>query len=591
MRKIVQRSVLAGMGFLLASFTPNLGFSAEGLAMLDPSAQAASLCGGEKGGASLTRMLVMASSVVAPASSAVASMPLYPDLSAPSFPVSTSSDEAKRYFNQGLMLNYGFNHAGAVRSFREAQRIDPNCALCWWGEAVALGPNINAPMDDRDRATTLAAIDRALALRDRASPVEQALIDAVARRYSRDPKADRAKLDAAYADAMLDAAHRFPAQDDVAVLAAEAAMDTSPWNYWQRDKRTPINSQVGEAVRLVEAVLARNPNHAQAAHLYIHLLEASDPKRAEAAADRLGKPLTPSAGHLVHMPGHIYQLLGRHKDSIRVNIAAARADEAWIKWSNDRGMVRYGYYPHNIHFIVTSAQMAGDMATAIREASRLHSLLDVETSSKIGWIQAIDAAPFLAMAQFARPDQILAMPAPDPRLPYATAMRHYARAVAQAQRRNRAGFDREIAAVAALRGSGQFAGMIEQGVPANDLLSIAEAVARGRFAFAQGRYGEAARHYRAATALEGRLPYQEPPYWYYPVSQSLGAALYRAGRYADASLQFRVALLRAPGNGWALYGLAQSEQAQGHAMEAAAARKALDRAWLGDRALLRMERL
>lgn len=591
MRKIVQRGLLAGMGFVLASFSPRLGYSAEGLAMLDPSAQAASLCGGDKGGASLTRMLMLANTLIAPAGSAATPMPLYPDLSAPTFPVSTASDRAKRYFNQGLMLTYGFNHAGAVRSFREAQRLDPNCALCWWGEAAALGPNINAPMDDRDRATTSAALDRAVALRGNATPVEQALIDALAKRYSSDPKADRAQLDAAYAEAMLEAARRFPTQDDVAVLAAEAVMDTSPWNYWQRDRKTPLNANIAEAVRMVEAVLARNPDHAQAAHLYIHLLEASDPKRAEAAADRLGRPLAPSAGHLVHMPGHIYQRLGRHKDSIRVNIAAARADEAWIKSSNDHGLVRYGYYPHNIHFIVTSAQMAGDMATALREAWRLRTVLDVETSAKIAWIQAIDAAPFQAMAQFASPERILAMKAPDPRLPYATAMRHYARAVAYAQRRDKAGFDREIAAIAALRGSDKFASMIEQGVPAKELLSLAEEVARGRYAFAQGRYGEAAAHYKAATLLEGRIPYQEPPWWYYPVSQSLGAALYRAGRYDDASLQFRVALLRAPGNGWALYGLAESEKAQGHAMQAAAARKALDRAWLGSRGLLRMERL
>lgn len=359
-------------------------------------------------------------------------MPLYPDLSASRLPVSTSNEQARRYFNQGLVLTYGFNHAGAVRSFRAAQRLDPDCAMCWWGEALALGPNINAAMDGRDRETALAAMDRARVLGTNASPLEQALIEAISRRYSRDAKSDRAVLDGAYADAMLDAARRFPKDDDVAVLAAEAVMNTSPWNYWQLDKRTPVGRS-GEAVRLIETVLARNPASLQAAHLYIHLMENSaDPRRAEAAADRLARPLAPSAGHLVHMPGHIYQLVGRHSDAIRVNIAAARSDEAFIRDTNDQSLVRYGYYPHNIHFIVTSAQLSGDMRTAIAEARRLQKVLDPETSARIAWIQAIDAAPFLAMAQFAEPEAILAMPAPDPRLPYAVAMRLYARAVAKA---------------------------------------------------------------------------------------------------------------------------------------------------------------
>ncbi len=591
MRAAFRTLLLGGFGLLSTGFAPALSFSPAALAILDPTAQAASLCGGRDGRAKLTLQLQAAALAAGPVGQAAAAIPLYPDLATHPFPVTTSNSQARRYFSQGLLLTYGFNHAGAVRSFREAQRLDPGCALCWWGEAAALGPNINAPMDDRDRDTALAALDKAMALRSRASPLEQGLIDALSRRYSRDPKADRAALDGAYADAMLGVARRFPADNDVAVLAAEAVMDTSPWNYWQADRKTPVGRS-GEAVRLAEAVLARDPGHLQAAHLYIHLMENSaDPRLAEAAADRLASRGAPSAGHLVHMPAHIYTGVGRYADSIRVNIAAARADEAFIKASGDRGLVRYGYYPHNIHFIVTSAQMAGDMRTAMREAKRLRAVLDPETSARIAWIQAVEAAPYFAMAQFAKPAAILATPPADPRLPYAAAMRHYARAVAEAQRRNRAGFDREMAALAALRSSGGFATMIEQGAPAPDLLAIAEASARGRLAFALGQYDEAARHYREAVTLEGKIPYLEPPYWYYPVSQSLGAALYEAGRYEEASQAFRAALAQTPGNGWALYGLARSEQAQGRALEAAAARKALGRAWLGSRSWLRMERL
>lgn len=591
MQRVLSSIALAAQGFVLASFSTGAGISPVTLAMLDPSGLAASICGARAEAAVLAHELVLAAAVTGPVGAASQAIPLYRDLVADRLPITTSSEQARRYFNQGLLLAYGFNHAGAVRSFREAQRLDPACAMCWWGEALALGPNINAPMDDRDRNAALAAMDRAAGQSAHASPLEQALIGATARRYTRDAKADRSALDAAYADAMIDVARRFPADDDVAVLAAEAVMDVSPWSYWEADKRTPTGRS-GEAVRLIEAVLMRDPGNLQAAHLYIHLMENSaDPRRAEAAADRLARAGAPSAGHLVHMPGHIYQLVGRYADSIRVNIAAARADEAFIRSTNDRSLVRYGYYPHNVHFIVTSAQMAGDMRTAITEAQRLRKLLDPGTSARIAWIQAIDAAPFLAMAQFAEPEAILAMPPPDPRLPYAAAMRFYARAVARAQGRDRAGAEREIAAIVEIRKSGSLAGMTEQGVPAADLLQLAEAVARGKLAFSEKRYEEAARLYPRAIVLEAKIPYQEPPYWYYPVSQSLGAALFRAGHYGEAAQAFRAALVQSPKSGWALYGLVESEKAQGHGVEAAAARQALGQAWLGDDAWLRMDRL
>lgn len=552
------------------------------------------ICGPAAAGGALARALLIGSAVAAPAGLAqtrpTQPIPLYPDLTGSKMIATTRDPQAQAYFSQGLMLAYGFNHAGAVRSFREAQARDADCALCWWGEAMALGPNINAPMDDRDRAAALAALNRAMALRTLATPQEQALIEALARRYADDPAADRAALDAAYADAMLAVAARFPQDDDIAVLAAEAAMDTTPWNYWEADKRTPVGRS-GEAVRLVEGVLARNPAHVQAAHLYIHLLEAADPQRAEAAADRLAASSIPSAGHLVHMPGHIYVRRGRYADSIRMNVAAARADEAFIRDTGDQSLVRYGYYPHNIHFIVASAQMAGDMSTALSEARRLRTVLDPETSAKIAWIQVIDAAPYQALAQFAEPRAILSAPAPDARLPYAVAMRHYARAVAYARLRDQRGFERELAALNALKTSDAFADMIAQGVPAPDLLNLAEAVARGRLATARGRHVEAANHYRRAAEIEATLPYQEPPYWYYPVNQSLGAALYQAGRPAEAAVAFRYALAQTPNNGWALYGLARSEAAQGHADEAATTEVALRAAWLGDRRWLRMDRL
>lgn len=581
---------LAAAAFALSSISPaqEAKLSPELMAYLDPAARLASLCGGKVGSGSMRAKLMAAAAVVATADAP--SVALHDGLGKVHVPITTANPLAQRYFDQGLAFAYGFNHAAAIASFREAQRLDPTCALCFWGESMAHGPNINAPMNPATNARAVGLAVYANWLARKASPAEQALTAAMVQRYSSDPKADQAALNAAYADAMLVAAAAHPSHDDVALLAAEAAMDTRPWDYWTADKQP--QPRLGEAVRLVETVYGRNPDHPQAAHLYIHLMEnGPEPQRAEAAADRLASPLAPTAGHLVHMPAHIYYRLGRWQDSLRVNVAAARADEAWIRASGDKGLVRYGYYPHNVHFIVASAQMAGDMPTTMREARKLAGILDPRISAQIAWIQAVNAAPYFAAAQFAAPVQILAMKAPDARLPYATAMRHYARATAHALQRNRAGFNRELAALAGMRERVNFQPMIDQGVPATDLLLLAEAVARGRWAHANGRYGEAARHYRDAAAIETRIPYMEPPYWYYPVQQSLGAALLKAGKPGEAADAFNAALARSPNNGWALHGLAAAERAQGRTEFAAAAQAALKRAWIGDPRWLKMERL
>lgn len=590
MIRVARPVALAFAALALGSVSPakQTSFNAETLAAVDPTTRLASLCSGKEGPGSMRARLMVAAAAVQGAPAPQVRM--YEGLGKVGFPITTSNPAAQRYFEQGLGFAYGFNHAAAIASFREAQRLDPDCALCFWGEAMAHGPNINAPMDPKtvSRAVGLAAYANWLARKG--SNAEQALTNAMLKRYSLDPKADQAAMNAAYADAMLAAAAAHPDNDDIALLAAEAAMDTRPWDYWTADKQP--QPRLGDAVSLVQTVYARNPNHPQAAHLYIHLMEnGPDPKLAEAAADKLASPLAPTAGHLVHMPAHIYYRLGRWKDSIRVNVEAARADERWIRESGDKGLVRYGYYPHNVHFIVTSAQMAGDLGTAIREARKLGELLDPEISSQVAWIQAVNAAPYFAATQFAAPAQILAMKAPDARLAYPTAMRHYARASAYAMSRDRAGFNREISALRRMRASAAFQPMIDQGVPATDLIGIAEHVAMARWAFAQGEYDEAVREYREATAIEVRIPYMEPPFWYYPVSQSLGAALLKAGRYREAADAFTAALARSPNNGWALFGLAAAEKMQGREVQSAAATAALKRNWLGSPNWLRIDRL
>ena len=588
MDRIARLSIAFASTTLFGVAAP-LEFTPQQLALLDPSARMASLCGGGAKGSSMRDKIAMAAAFIQ--AQPATPIRLYNGLGKVQFPISTTNPEAQRYLNQGLGFANGFNHAAAIASFREAQRLEPECAMCFWGESLAHGPNINAPLTPDANTLALKAITQAQQLSAKVTPPERALIMALQKRYSADPNIKRADLDGAYADAMLMVARYYPAHDDISLLAAEAAMDTLPWDYWEPDKQS-AKPRLGEAIRLVETVLARNADHPQAPHLYIHLMEnGPDPKRAEAAADRLSAPLAGDAGHLVHMPAHIYYRLGRWKDSIRVNIDAARQDEAYIKESDDKGFVRYGYYPHNVHFIVTSAQMGGDLPTAIGEAKRLASIVDAGTAAQLGWVQAIYAAPYFATLQFATAADVLQLPEPDPRLAYVQGVRHYVRAVAYAQQHNQRGFDSELAQLKRIQRSDLLKPMVEQGMPAPDLLALAEHVALGKAASTRGRHLQAVDHFKAAVAIEDRIAYMEPPWWYFPVNQSLGAALFRAGKYDQAREAFTAALAKFPNNGWALYGLASAERRLGRPAQAAAAQAALHRAWMGDAKWLRMERL
>ena len=565
---------------------------ADAMSVLDPLQQIRFRCGGgRERGALIRARLQMALASGALTTDGSAPAPLMQGLSAVRYPITTVNEQARAYFNQGLALAYGFNHDAAVRSFRTAQDLDPNCAMCFWGEAYARGPNINAPMDPQAVERTMAVMQRAMELRDRTSNRERALIEALATRYSADAKADRPALDKAYADAMDEVAARFPQDDDIAILTAEAAMDTQPWDYWESDGRSP-KGRIGATIARVEQVLARNPNHPQAIHLYIHLLEASaHPKKAETAADRLASPLVPAAGHLVHMPGHLYYRLGRFKDAIKVNVAAANADEAYLATTDDKGIYRYGYYPHNVHFIVASAQMGGDKATAIDQSRRLQKVLGVDVALAMPWVQAIWAAPYFAHAQFSAPAEILAQPGPDKRMPYVTGMWRYSRAIAHALQGDGKGVNRELDQLKRIREETDFKSMTDGGVPAPDLLELAEHVARGRLAFVKRRPAEAVGHYRAAIAIEDRIPYMEPPYWYYPVRQSLGAAQLVSGDAAGARQTFLETLARSPNNAWALYGLAEAQRRLGERAARRSTLAALGRSWLGQRSDLTLARL
>lgn len=573
------------------SATANAGISEQTLAALDPTRPGRLACRGFfDSAAALDRRLAMAREYAARLDASGGPIRLFDQIGPNQIPATGLSPDARRYFDQGMALVYGFNHKAAIRSFAQAVRSDPNCAMCWWGIALANGPNINAGMGDAANRAALEALDRAEAMGGSISQLERDLIAAQKQRYSASSARDRAALDGQYADAMMGLAKANPGNDDLQILAAEAAMNTRPWNYWTAGKEP--QPRIGEAVELIETVIARNPRHPQASHLYIHLMEnGPDPKRAEAAADELARSGPGSLGHLVHMPAHIYYRIGRYADSMKANIAAARADEQYLAIAGDDGLYRYGYYPHNVHFLLTSAQMVGNMRAVATETERLKANLDEETARQLPWVQAIHAAPSFALAQYGSPQAILALTGKSSDLAYVEAMRHYARAVAHAHAGNRDGFAQEIAAIDAAQASKPIVAMAEQGFPAADLVKLAGHVARGRFALARGDAAVAIAEFETAEAIEATIPYGEPPFWYYPVAQSRGAALYRAGRFVEASAAFRKALFRAPNNGWALYGLSRSEASAGRRPEAMAAKAKLDEVWQGEIAWLDMKRL
>jgi tetratricopeptide (TPR) repeat protein len=517
--------------------------------------------------------------------------PLWTGLGSVTYKISTTNERAQAYFDQGLRLAYAFNHGEAQRAFRMAQKLDPNCAMCFWGEALVLGPNINLPMQEDALAPAYAAAQKAKALAGNASPREQALINALAVRYGSDPKAARPPFDAAYASEMAKVAKQFPDDDEIATFYAEAVMDLSPWNYWKPGGHEP-NPQSVPIVPTLERVLARNPTHPGAIHYYIHAVEASDrPKRAEPYADRL-RGAIPGAGHLVHMPSHIYYRVGRYLDALKDNKTAVDVDEKYLADAKaPMGVYRLGYYPHNVHFVMASAQLAGDGQTVIAAAEKLGQLIPNEAARGIAMVQPVKAAPFFAHAQFSTPETILALPDPGDAIPYIKAMWLYARGVALAQRRDSAGAAAAADAIGTIERTADFKLLNESNVPAQEVLRIAQTLILARIAQANSDYRTAVVRFARAAAMQDALPYTEPPYWYYPIRQSLAAALLQAGRYAEAEQQFQRALTRAPANGWSYYGLAELYKARGNADAARKAEADLSKTWIGDRKLLQISNL
>jgi len=495
-----------------------------------------------------------------------AGAPLFDGMGSHHHPITTSDPDAQRYFDQGVVIDFAFNHAESIRSFRAAQNLDPECAMCFWGEALALGPNINVTsngkvvMSDNQRTTAFAAIQKALALRDKVSEVERDYIDALASRYNGDPSTEREPLDAAYVDAMRELHHKYPDDNDAASLFAESMMNTMPWDYWlDPENPKPLTEEVLAAL---ETVLERNPEHPLAIHLYIHAVEASSqPDRAEAPADTL-RQLVPGAGHLVHMPSHIYWRVGRYADASEANVLAAAVDEAYIAACNAQGFYPASYYPHNIHFLWAASSMEGRSAVAIESARKVAANVRLDMIDEFPGVEFYLTIPLQALVQFGRWDEVLAESAPSANLEYSTAIWHFARATAHAKQGNLDAARSEHAKLTPLRDETDVIFLDSIYYPATMLLTIADALVLGEIAMAENKYEEAVAHFRRAVETQDELPYTEPPFWYYPTRHSLGKALLTAGDAASAEKVYRADLEQYPRNGWALYGLVLALQAQ-----------------------------
>ena len=495
-----------------------------------------------------------------------AGAPLFEGMGDYHMPITTADPDAQRYFNQGMVLAFGFNHAESIRSFRAAQTLDPSCAMCFWGEALATGPNINvtsngkAIMTPAERASARAAIDQALALTDGMTPKEQDWIRALDQRYDGQADTPRDPLDRAWADALADMASRYPDDSTVASVYAEALMNTMPWDYWGPDGEAKPDTQA--VIASLEAVMDADPDHPLALHLYIHALEASsNAAKAEPAADRLAN-LVPGSGHLVHMPSHIYFRVGRYQDSALANIRAAEVDEAYIAQCNAQGFYPALYYPHNIHFLWASATMQGQSTLSLDSARRVVANVRVEQVEQFPTIQFFRTVPMLSLVRFARWEEILEEPEPYEPFAFARAIWHYGRGVAHAALGDAEAALIELAAIEALqpRVDEIFMGNV---YPARDLLEIAKSLLIGEMAYRAGDAANAVLAFEEAVALQDALPYTEPPFWYYPTRQSLGAALLSSDRLAEAQAVFEADLEQYPMNGWSMFGLAEALRRQG----------------------------
>jgi tetratricopeptide (TPR) repeat protein len=522
-------------------------------------------------------------SASSPAAAPPVGATLLPGLGTYAFKITTKQPEAQRWFNQGLMLTYGFNHDAAERSYLKAAELDPDCAMCWWGAALVLGPHVNATMDPADNAKAWERLQRAVGLAPKTTPREQAFIHALEARYAASPPDNRRSLDEAYASSTGALAKTLPDDLDARVFHAEALMDLQPWDYYDEQLRPKGNT--AEIVSLLESVIAKDPNHAGALHLYVHAVEASaDPQRGVIAADRL-RTLIPGSGHLVHMPAHIYARVGRWHDAVIANQVAIEADNKYLSMcrGNYKGVYPLGYVPHNPHFLWFAASMAGESRIAqdaARQAAKRVDLPDLMRQPGYAGLQHYWMTPWFDDVRFGRWADIAARPNPAPDLPYVTAIWHYAEAMAAVRQQRVDDARRHHAELKRLAEDPHMDTlMVWDRYPLAYAARVAERTVAAELALARGDKSAAIEALEQGTRIEDKIPYDEPPGWHAPVRQSLGAVLLDAGRAADAEAVYREELRRNPANGWSLKGLSLALAAQGKRDEAAKVAQQFDTAW------------
>jgi tetratricopeptide (TPR) repeat protein len=480
--------------------------------------------------------------------------------------VSTRDRVAQDHFDQGLILTFGFDHEEAIRAYERATQADPNLAMAWWGIGFAHGPNINIPMADSAQAqAAFEATRKAAALAGGASPVEQALIGALEKRYAWPAPQDRAALDRAYADAMRDVHERFPDDPDVAILFADALMNLIPWDYWSRTGEP--RAETPEIVSTIEGVLAKHPEHPGAIHAYIHAVEAStDPGRALAAADRLRR-LVPASGHLVHMPSHIDIRLGHYKQAIQANLAGIEADQKRVQRAGP-GIFYSLYRAHNYHYVVYAGMFDGQRELSLRHARELQEQVPLDFILKmVDFLDGFYAVPYHAMVRFGMWDEILAEPAPPEGLKVTPALWHYSRGVALSALGRTDEATKELAAFEAAYSRVPDTAMIGNN-PAKVVLDIARPMLTGELEYRKGNHDVAFAALREAVARDDSLRYDEPWGWMQPVRHALGALLLEQGRLDEAEAVYRADLERHPDNGWALHGLAECLRRAGRSQDA-----------------------
>jgi tetratricopeptide (TPR) repeat protein len=502
-------------------------------------------------------------------------------------PVSTRHAEAQKFFNQGLTLVYAFNHEEAVRSFKRAAELDPQMAMAHWGIALALGPNINLDVDPEREKAAYEAVQKALSLAAKASESERAYIDALAKRYSIAPGADLKKLAVDYKNAMGELSKRYPDDLDAATLYAESAMNLRPWQLWTSDGKPAEGTE--EIVAVLESVLRRNPDHIGAIHYYIHAVEASrHPERALVYAPKLPNAV-PAAGHLVHMPAHIYMRTGDYTAAARSNQDAAQADEAFFQKSGRQGLYPLMYYNHNLHFLAVSYSMNGRYADALAAARKLESNIAAHLK-EMPMLDGFAATPTLVMVRFRRWDDILKLPQPAADLHGMTALWRFARGMAYAAKGQTTQAENErklfLDAVKLIPPQAGY-GLNS----ASSVMKIAEHVLNARIALTMRAHPMAVASLRKAVELEDALAYDEPPGWFLPVRETLGGVLLQSGQPEEAEQVFRADLERNARNGRSLFGLMDSLKAQGKKDAAQFVQRELESAWKNADTQLRIEDL